>query len=46
VNALVAGGFDTEMLRNAVSQLVGDDPVKVQEAFKGYTAQVPAGSHR
>jgi len=43
VNALVAGGFDTEMLRNAVSQLVGDDPVKVQEAFKGYTAQVPAG---
>jgi NAD(P)-dependent dehydrogenase (short-subunit alcohol dehydrogenase family) len=43
VNALVAGGFDTEMLRNAVSERVGGDPVKVQEAFRGYAAQVPAG---
>jgi NAD(P)-dependent dehydrogenase (short-subunit alcohol dehydrogenase family) len=43
VNALVAGGFDTEMLQKAVSQLVGGDPDKIQEAFKGYTARVPVG---
>jgi NAD(P)-dependent dehydrogenase (short-subunit alcohol dehydrogenase family) len=43
VNALVAGGFDTEMLRTAVSQLVGDDPDKIQDAFKGYATRIPAG---
>jgi NAD(P)-dependent dehydrogenase (short-subunit alcohol dehydrogenase family) len=43
VNALVAGGFDTEMLRTAVSQLVGGDPDKIQEAFNGYSARVPVG---
>jgi NAD(P)-dependent dehydrogenase (short-subunit alcohol dehydrogenase family) len=43
VNALVAGGFDTEMLQKAVSGLVGGDPGKVQEAFKGMAARVPAG---
>jgi NAD(P)-dependent dehydrogenase (short-subunit alcohol dehydrogenase family) len=43
VNALVAGGFDNEMLRTAVSQLVGGDPDKIQEAFNGYAAPVPAG---
>jgi NAD(P)-dependent dehydrogenase (short-subunit alcohol dehydrogenase family) len=26
LNALVAGGFDTEMLHNAISQIVGNDP--------------------
>jgi NAD(P)-dependent dehydrogenase (short-subunit alcohol dehydrogenase family) len=43
VNALVAGGFDTEMLQAAVSRLVRGDPAKIQEAFNGYAARVPAG---
>jgi NAD(P)-dependent dehydrogenase (short-subunit alcohol dehydrogenase family) len=43
VNALVAGGFDTEMLQSAVSRMVGGDPAKVGEALKGYAARVPAG---
>ncbi len=43
VNALVAGGFDTEMLHNAVRQIVGDDPVKIEEGFEGYAARVPLG---
>jgi 3-oxoacyl-[acyl-carrier protein] reductase len=41
LNALVAGGFDTDMLRNAITQIVGNDPAKVDEAFKGYAARVP-----
>jgi NAD(P)-dependent dehydrogenase (short-subunit alcohol dehydrogenase family) len=43
VNALVAGGFDTDMLQTTVSRSVGGDPDKIQEAFKGYIARVPAG---
>ena len=43
VNALVAGGFDTEMLHNAFSRAVGGDPAKTQEALKGFAARVPAG---
>ena len=43
VNALVAGGFDTEMLHTAVSRLVGGDPDKIQEAFNAYARRVPAG---
>jgi NAD(P)-dependent dehydrogenase (short-subunit alcohol dehydrogenase family) len=43
VNALVAGGFDTEMLQEAMSRLAGGDAAKIQEAFQGYRAQVPAG---
>jgi NAD(P)-dependent dehydrogenase (short-subunit alcohol dehydrogenase family) len=43
VNALVAGGFNTDMLQTAVSRLVGGDPDKIQEAFKAYVARVPAG---
>jgi NAD(P)-dependent dehydrogenase (short-subunit alcohol dehydrogenase family) len=43
VNALVAGGFDTEMLRTVVSQLAGGDPDKIQEAFNGYAARIPVG---
>ena len=43
INALVAGGFDTEMLRMAISQVVGNDPAKIQEAFQGYCARIPAG---
>lgn len=43
VNALVAGGFDTDMLQTAVSQMVGNDPAKIQEALKGYAARVTAG---
>jgi NAD(P)-dependent dehydrogenase (short-subunit alcohol dehydrogenase family) len=43
VNALVAGGFDTEMLQTAVGRMVSGDPAKVEEAFKRYAASVPAG---
>lgn len=41
INALVAGGFDTEMLQTAVSRLVGGDPDKIQEALRGYASSVP-----
>lgn len=43
INALVAGGFDTEMLQTAVSQMAGGDSGKAQEILKGYAALVPAG---
>jgi NAD(P)-dependent dehydrogenase (short-subunit alcohol dehydrogenase family) len=43
VNALVAGGFDTDMLRSAVKQIVGDDPAKIAEGLKGYADRVPLG---
>jgi len=43
INALVAGGFDTDMLRTVFSRAVGGDPAKIQEAQKGFAARVPAG---
>ncbi len=43
VNALVAGGFDTEMLQTAVSQLVEGDPLKIQQALQGLAMSIPAG---
>ena len=43
VNALVAGGFDTEMLRGALSQAVGNDETKVREAINAMSARIPAG---
>lgn len=43
VNALVAGGFDTEMLQNAVSQMVGGDRSRIGDAMKAYAARVPVG---
>jgi len=43
VNALVAGGFDTEMLHNAVSQMVGGDPGKIELTFREFAARIPAG---
>ena len=43
VNALVAGGFDTEMLQNAIKQIVGDDAEKIAQGFKGLTARIPMG---
>jgi NAD(P)-dependent dehydrogenase (short-subunit alcohol dehydrogenase family) len=43
VNALVAGGFDTDMLHSAMKQATGGDEAKVQEAMKGMAARVPAG---
>jgi len=43
INALVAGGFDTEMLHNAVSQMVGGDPEKIEMALQGFAARIPAG---
>lgn len=43
VNALVAGGFDTEMLQSAMSQAVGGDAAKIEAAWKGIAGMVPAG---
>ena len=43
INALVAGGFDTDMLRSALSKAVGDDPDKVEAAITGYAGIVPLG---
>ena len=43
LNVLVAGGFDTEMLQNAVSQMVGGDPEKIDQAFKGFSSRIPVG---
>jgi NAD(P)-dependent dehydrogenase (short-subunit alcohol dehydrogenase family) len=43
VNALVAGGFDTEMLHNAVKQIFGDDPERIAQGFKSLTARIPLG---
>ncbi len=41
VNALVAGAFHTDMLHGVVKQIAGDDPVAMDEAFKGFAARVP-----
>lgn len=43
INALVAGGFDTDMLRSALSQVVGGDPGKLAAAMTGYAGMVPLG---
>src|ERR1700733_15112927 len=43
VNALVAGGFDTELLHNAVNQAVGGDASKIEAVLKGFVGMVPAG---
>jgi hypothetical protein len=40
-NSLVAGGFDTEMLHTAKSQLAGDDPAQFQGACRANTARIP-----
>ncbi len=42
-NALVAGGFDTDMLQSAIEKVVGSDPAKITEGLKGYAARVPLG---
>ena len=43
MNALVAGGFDTEMLQKAMSQAVDGDAAKIEAALKGIAEMVPAG---
>lgn len=43
VNALVAGGFDTDMLRNVVLQIVGNDPAKIEAASTAQAARIPMG---
>jgi 3-oxoacyl-[acyl-carrier protein] reductase len=43
VNALVAGGFDTDMLRSSVEQIVGSDPTRIADGLKGFAARVPLG---
>ena len=41
LNALVAGGFDTDMLHNAVHQLAASGAAKPEEVLEGLTARVP-----
>jgi NAD(P)-dependent dehydrogenase (short-subunit alcohol dehydrogenase family) len=41
VNAIVAGAFDTPMLRSAMERQTGGDPAKVREAEKAYEGFVP-----
>lgn len=43
VNALVAGGFDTDMLRSALSRAVGDEPSKIEAAMTSFAGMVPLG---
>jgi len=43
VNSLVAGGFDTELLRSAVRERVGSDPAKKAEIFSKYASRIPLG---
>ncbi len=43
VNALAAGGFDTELLRSSVSRMLGGDAEKIQAAFEGFKQRIPAG---
>jgi NAD(P)-dependent dehydrogenase (short-subunit alcohol dehydrogenase family) len=43
VNALVAGGFDTEMLQSALSKAVGGDASKIEAGLKSIAGMVPAG---
>ena len=43
INALVAGGFDTELLRAGLSQVVGNDPAQIEAALTGYAGLVPLG---
>lgn len=43
INALVAGGFDTDVLHSVMKQATGGDDAKAQEAMKGMAAHIPAG---
>jgi NAD(P)-dependent dehydrogenase (short-subunit alcohol dehydrogenase family) len=43
INGLVAGGFDTDLLRTTVGQMVDNDPAKIDAALAGFAAQVPLG---
>jgi NAD(P)-dependent dehydrogenase (short-subunit alcohol dehydrogenase family) len=43
VNALVASGFDTRMLQNAMSKTVRGDAAKIEAALKSIVGMVPAG---
>ena len=43
INALVAGGFDTELLRAGLSQIVGNNPAQIEAALTGYAGLVPLG---
>ncbi len=43
INALVPGSFDTELLRGAVSQMVGNNQAKIDEAIAGQIARTPLG---
>jgi NAD(P)-dependent dehydrogenase (short-subunit alcohol dehydrogenase family) len=43
INALVAGGFDTDLLRAAVSQMVGGDPDKIQATLAAFAGQLALG---
>jgi NAD(P)-dependent dehydrogenase (short-subunit alcohol dehydrogenase family) len=41
INALVAGGFDTDMLKTAITKTAGNEPEKIEAAMAGYAGMVP-----
>jgi NAD(P)-dependent dehydrogenase (short-subunit alcohol dehydrogenase family) len=43
VNALVAGGFDTELLHGVISKATGGDEAKVKAAMNDMAARIPTG---
>ena len=43
VNALVAGGFDTDLLRGTVSRMLEGDEEKIRATFEGFAARIPLG---
>ena len=43
LNALVAGGFDTELLRGTVSRMLEGDEEKIRATFEGFAARIPLG---
>ncbi len=43
INALVAGAFDTDLLRSAVTQMLDGDSVRIAQTFESFKARIPAG---
>lgn len=41
INALVAGGFDTDMLKTAINKIAGNEPEKIEAAMAGYAGMAP-----
>lgn len=43
LNALVAGGFDTDLLRGTVSRMLEGDEEKIRATFESFSARIPLG---